>query len=99
MLPTSVLRRRKQRDFPAANPMRRVGSLGFSIDPCLPIHLRASLGAERFEIEAGFLRTSNWMDGGEKDTSMWLELFRSFRGAKSVEVSGGLVTSVASGLE
>ena len=56
-------------------------------------------GVERFEIEAGFLRTSNWMDGEEMDTSVWLELFRSFRGAKSVEVSGGLVMSVASGLE
>ncbi len=39
------------------------------------------------------------MDGEEVDTTVWLELFRSFRGAKSVGVSGGLVTSVASALE
>ena len=56
-------------------------------------------GVERFDIEAGFSRPSNWMDGEEMDTSVWLELFRSFRGAKSLEVSGGLVTSIASALE
>ena len=55
-------------------------------------------GVERFDIEA-FPRVSHWMDGEEMDTSVWLELFRSFRGAKSLEVSGGLVTSVASALE
>jgi hypothetical protein len=55
-------------------------------------------GVERFEIEA-FPRSFNQMDGEEMDTSVWLELFRSFRGAKSLEVSGGLVTSVASALE
>ena len=54
-------------------------------------------GVERLDIEA-FPR-SIWMDGEEMDTSVWLELFRSFRGAKSLEVSGGLVTSVASALE
>lgn len=56
------------------------------------------LGVERFDIEA-FPRYFNRMDGEEMDTSVWLELFRSFRGAKSLEVSGGLVTSVASALE
>jgi hypothetical protein len=55
-------------------------------------------GVEHFEIES-FPRYSNRMDREEMDTSVWLELFRSFRGAKSLEVSGGLVTSVASALE
>ena len=55
-------------------------------------------GVERFDIEA-FPHSFNRMDGEEMDTSVWLELFRSFRGAKSLEVSGGLVTSVASALE
>ncbi|KAN0123080.1 hypothetical protein V8E52_003033 [Russula decolorans] len=55
------------------------------------------LGVERFDIES-YPRYSNRMDGEEMDTSVWLELFRSFRGAKSLEVSGGLVTSVASAL-
>ena len=55
-------------------------------------------GVERFDIEA-FPRVSHWTDGEEMDTSVWLELFRSFRGAKSLEVSGGLVASVASALE
>jgi hypothetical protein len=55
-------------------------------------------GVERFDIES-LPRYSNRMDGEEMDTSVWLELFRSFRGAKSLEVSGGLVTSVASALE
>jgi len=54
--------------------------------------------AERFDIES-FPRYSNRMDGEEMDTSAWLELFRFFRGAKSLEVSGWLVTSVASALE
>ncbi len=56
------------------------------------------LGVERFDVEA-FPHSTNWMDGEEVDTTVWLELFRSFRGAKSVGVSGGLVTSVASALE
>ncbi len=55
-------------------------------------------GVERFDIEA-FPRSSNWSDGEEMDTTVWLELFRSFRGVKSFEVSGGLVTNVASALE
>jgi hypothetical protein len=54
-------------------------------------------GVELFDIEA-FPRSS-WLDGEEMDTTVWLELFRSFRGAKTLEVSGGLVTSVASALE
>jgi hypothetical protein len=55
-------------------------------------------GVELFEIEA-FPHSSGWLDGEEMDTTVWLELFRSFRGAKKLEVSGGLVTSVASALE
>lgn len=55
-------------------------------------------GVERFDIES-FSRYSDRMDEEEMDTSVWLELFRSFRGAKSLEVSGELVTSVASALE
>lgn len=55
-------------------------------------------GVEHFDIEA-FPRSSNWMDGDEMDTSVWQELFRSFRGTKNLEVTGWLVTSVASALE
>ena len=53
-------------------------------------------GVERFEINA-FPRLPP--DGEEMDTTVWLELFRPFRGVKKLEVTGGLVSSIASALE
>jgi hypothetical protein len=55
-------------------------------------------GVEHFEIEA-LAQSSSWAEGEDMDTAVWLELFRTFRGTKRLEVSGGLVTSVASALE
>lgn len=56
-------------------------------------------GVERFDIEA-YPWSSGWTEGEEIDSTVWLELFRTFRGAKRFEVSGGvLVTSVASAFE
>jgi hypothetical protein len=51
---------------------------------------------ERFDISA-FPRLP--MEGDEMDTTIWLELFRPFRGVKKLEVTGGLVSSIASALE
>ena len=53
-------------------------------------------GVERFDIRA-LPRLS--MEGDEMDTTVWLELFRPFRGVKKLEVTGGLVSSIASALE
>ncbi len=53
-------------------------------------------GVERFDIKA-VPRLS--MEGEEMDTTVWLELFRPFRGVKKLEVTGGLVSSIASALE
>jgi hypothetical protein len=55
-------------------------------------------GVERFDIKA-FPRMSSWSDGEEMDSSVWLELFRPFRGVKKLEVAGGLVSNIASALE
>ena len=54
-------------------------------------------GVERFDIET--YSRSSWNEGEELDTGVWLELFRALRGAKRLEVSGGLVTNIASALE
>ena len=54
-------------------------------------------GVERFDIEA--YSRSSWNEGEELDTGVWLELFRALRGTKRLEVSGGLVTNIASTLE
>jgi hypothetical protein len=54
-------------------------------------------GVERLDI--GAYSRSSWTEGEELDTAVWLELFRAFRGAKRLDVSGGLVTSIASALE
>jgi hypothetical protein len=55
-------------------------------------------GVERIDIRA-FPRLSSWMEGEEMDSTVWLELLRPFRGVKKLEVTGGLVSSIASALE
>lgn len=56
-------------------------------------------GVEQFDIEA-YPWSSGWAEGEEIDTTVWLELFRTFRGAKRFEVSGGVLgTSLASAFE
>jgi len=55
-------------------------------------------GVERFDIKA-FPRLSSWMEGEEMDSTVWLELFRPFRGVKKLEVTGELVSSIASAFE
>jgi hypothetical protein len=42
---------------------------------------------------------SSWIEGEEMDSTVWLELLRPFRGVKKLEVTGGLVSSIASALE
>ena len=55
-------------------------------------------GVERFDIQA-FPQSLNGMEGEDVDSSVWLELFRPFRGVKKLEVTGGLVTCIASALQ
>jgi len=55
-------------------------------------------GVERLDIE-GFPLLSLWTEREEMDSTLWLELFRPFRGVKRLEVTGGLVTGVSSALE
>ncbi|KAH9958061.1 hypothetical protein BC827DRAFT_1222011 [Russula dissimulans] len=62
-------------------------------------HLSEHLsGVERLDIE-GFPLLSLWTEREEVDSTLWLELFRPFRGVKRLELTCGLVTSVSSALE